>query len=91
MTKAEMVKLISERKSLKKADVVAVLEGVVELMTEELQAGRDVAVNGIGIFKCAVQKARTCRNPKTGEAIPVPERKTIKFKIAKSLKETALK
>ena len=91
MTTVEMVKLISEKKSLKKADVAAVLEGVVETMTEELKAGRDVSLNGVGIFKCAVQKARTCRNPKTGEPVEVPEKKTVKFKIAKSLKESALK
>ncbi len=55
-------------------------------VSEALQAGDDVKVPGLGTFKVKETKARTARNPKTGETIQVPAKKVVKFVPAKELK-----
>ena len=42
-------------------------------------------LRGFGVFSTKIQKARISRNPKTGEKINTPEKKTIHFKMAKEL------
>ena len=50
-----------------------------------LKRGERVELRGFGVFSTKIQKARISRNPKTGEKINTPEKKTIHFKMAKEL------
>ena len=50
-----------------------------------LKRGDRVELRGFGIFFTNVQKARISRNPKTGEKVNTPEKKTIHFKMSKDL------
>ena len=50
-----------------------------------IKRGERVELRGFGIFSTKVQKARISRNPKTGEKINTPEKKTIHFKMSKEL------
>ncbi len=50
-----------------------------------LKKGERVELRGFGIFSTKIQKARISRNPKTGEKVNTPEKKTIHFKMAKDL------
>ena len=50
-----------------------------------LKRGDRVELRGFGMFSTNVQKARISRNPKTGEKISTPEKKTVHFKMAKDL------
>ena len=50
-----------------------------------LKRGERVELRGFGVFSTKIQKARISRNPKTGEKIDTPEKKTIHFKMAKEL------
>ena len=50
-----------------------------------LKRSERVELRGFGIFSTKSQKARISRNPKTGEKINTPEKKTIHFKMAKEL------
>ena len=50
-----------------------------------LKRGDRVEVRGFGIFSTKIQKARISRNPKTGEKVNTPEKKTIHFKMSKDL------
>ena len=52
---------------------------------QALERGDRVELRGFGIFSTNVQKARISRNPKTGEKINTPKKKTIHFKMAKEL------
>ena len=45
---------------------------------------------GIGKFVLVARKARMGRNPKTGEAIPIPAKKVVKFRVAKAFRESML-
>ena len=44
-----------------------------------------VELRGFGVFYTNIQKARISRNPKTGEKVSTPEKKTIHFKMSKDL------
>ena len=50
-----------------------------------LKRGDRVELRGFGIFSTNIQKARISRNPKTGEKVNTPEKKTIHFKMSKDL------
>ena len=48
-----------------------------------LKRGERVELRGFGIFSSKIQKARISRNPKTGEKVNTPAKKTIHFKMSK--------
>ena len=50
-----------------------------------LKRGERCELRGFGVFETHVQKARISRNPKTGEKVNTPEKKTIHFKMSKDL------
>ena len=50
-----------------------------------LKRGERVELRGFGIFSTNVQKASIRRNPRTGEKIPVAQKRTIKWKMSKEL------
>ncbi len=50
-----------------------------------LKRGERVELRGFGVFSTNIQKARISRNPKTGEKVHTPEKKTIHFKMAKDM------
>ena len=50
-----------------------------------LKRGDRVELRGFGVFSTKLQKARISRNPKTGEKVNTPEKRTIHFKMSKDL------
>ena len=50
-----------------------------------LKRGERVELRGFGVFSTKIQKARISRNPRTGEKVDTPEKKTIHFKMSKDL------
>jgi len=52
---------------------------------KSLRRGDRVELRGFGVFYTKIQKARISRNPKTGEKVNTPEKKTIHFKMSKDL------
>lgn len=87
MTKAELIeKIAAKAKISKKASNVAI-NTFVSATTNALKRGERVALVGFGTFSVAKRKARTARNPRTGEAINVPARRAPKFKAGRELKK----
>ena len=52
-----------------------------------LKRGDRVELRGFGVFSARLQKARISRNPRTGEKVNTPEKRTINFKMSKDLFE----
>jgi len=52
---------------------------------DTLKRGERVELRGFGIFSSKTQKARISRNPKTGEKVNTPQKKTIHFKMSKDM------
>ena len=58
---------------------------ILDDIKQALQRGDRVELRGFGIFSTNTQKARISRNPRTGEKVATPEKKTIHFKMAKEM------
>jgi integration host factor subunit beta len=68
-----------------KKDLEKVVSVVLIEIKQALKRGDRVELRGFGMFSINIQKARISRNPKTGEKINTPEKKTIHFKMAKEM------
>ena len=75
---------------MSKKDATALLEGMVDSFTKHLKKGNRVRIPGLGILQVKQMKARTGRNPATGETIKIPAKKKVAFRIAKDLKDKLL-
>ena len=68
-----------------KKDIQKVVSVVLDEIKQALKREDRVELRGFGMFSTKIQKARISRNPKTGEKVNTPEKKTIHFKMAKEM------
>ena len=68
-----------------KKDLQKLIDIVLKEIKNTLKRGERVEIRGFGVFSTNLQKSRISRNPKTGEKVHTPEKKTIHFKMAKDL------
>jgi DNA-binding protein HU-beta len=87
MNKSQLVEAIATQADLPKSQAGRALDSLIDVITNELKAGNDVALLGFGTFKVSERAARTGRNPQTGEAIQIAASKAPTFKAGKGLKE----
>jgi len=88
MSQKEITEKLSKEAKLKSPyQANKVLKALVKIVVEELKSSGKVQISGLGVFKVKNTKARTARNPKTGETIQVPASKKVSFKVASSLKK----
>lgn len=74
-----LVSTISENHKLSKAEARRIIDTVVGTITESLADKTNVKITGLGTFKVVEFKARTGRNPRTGESISIPAKQRIRF------------
>ena len=87
MNKAEIIHKISEDSELSKNDVEKVLSIFFSVIKSSLKDKQSVRLIGFGTFSSGKRKARTGRNPQTGEQIDIPASFYPKFKPGKEFKE----
>ena len=68
-----------------KKDLEKVVSVVLNEIKQALKRGDRVELRGFGMFSTNIQKASIRRNPRTGEKVNTPEKKTIHFKMAKEM------
>jgi integration host factor subunit beta len=68
-----------------KKDLSLVVSITLNEIKHALKRGDRVELRGFGMLSTNIQKARISRNPKTGEKVNTPEKKTIHFKMAKEM------
>ena len=68
-----------------KKDLEKFTDIILREIKRTLRRGERVEFRGFGVFSTNTQKARISRNPKTGEKVHTPTKKTIHFKMAKDL------
>ncbi|MDD2331490.1 MAG: integration host factor subunit beta [Candidatus Cloacimonetes bacterium] len=86
MTKADLVKIISENTGIIRKDVAVVVDSLFQSIKDSLATGAHIEIRGFGTFKLKVRKPRTGRNPKTDQKVPVPERTVPTFKFSREFK-----
>ena len=90
MTKSQIVAHLAEKAEISKKTVAGLLEELVSLATKEAKSGGQFVVPGLGKAVKANRKARTGRNPQTGEAIKIPAKTVVKFRLAKAFKDAVV-
>ncbi|MBS1192198.1 MAG: hup [Nitrospirae bacterium] len=88
MTKSQIADFIAKKADLKKKVAVQILEDLAALAYKE--AKNSFTLPGLGKLVLVNRKARMGRNPQTGEAIKIPAKKVVKFRVAKACKEAVL-
>ena len=68
-----------------KKDLEKFTDIILAEIKQALKRGDRVELRGFGMFSTNTQKARISRNPKTGEKVNTPEKKTIHFKMSKEM------
>ena len=87
MKKVELVEAIATKAGLTKADATRALNATFETISDVLAKGDRVPLIGFGTFAVSKRSGRTARNPRTGEAIKIPARRAVTFKVGSALKE----
>ncbi len=86
IVKSKLLKKIFENyPNFLKKDLEKFFNIILEEIKYSLKKGDRVELRGFGMWSTHLQKARISKNPKTGEKINTPEKKTIHFKMAKEL------
>ena len=84
--KSKLLKQLSKNyPNFLKKDLTKFTEIVLSEIKKTLKRGERVELRNFGVFSTKIQKARISRNPKTGEKVNTPEKKTIHFKMSKDL------
>ena len=86
IVKSKLLKQLSDNyPNFLKKDLEKFLEIFLNEIKNALKRGDRVEFRGFGMWSTHIQKARISRNPKTGEKIHTPKKKTIHFKMAKEM------
>ncbi len=86
IVKSKLLKQLSQSyPNFLKKDLEKFSEIIFKEIKNTLKRGERVELRGFGVFSTNIQKARISRNPKTGDKVNTPQKKTIHFKMAKDL------
>jgi integration host factor subunit beta len=86
IAKSNILKKLSQNyPNFLKKDLEKLVNIILKEIKETLKRGERVELRGFGVFFTNIQRARISRNPKTGEKVNTPQKKTIHFKMAKDL------
>ena len=86
IVKSQLLKDLSKNyPNFLKKDLEKFINIILKEIKNTLKKGERVELRGFGIFSTKTQKPRISRNPKTGEKVNTPEKKTIHFKMSKDL------
>ncbi len=90
MTKADLVKIISENTGIIRKDVAVVVDSLLQSIKDSLTEANHIEIRGFGTFKLKTRKPRVGRNPKTDEKVPVPARTVPTFKFSRDFKTSVV-
>jgi integration host factor subunit beta len=86
MTRSDLIaELAAANPHLRQADVERIIEVVFDHIIDALARGQKVELRGFGIFGVKQRKARTGRNPRTGDAVSVDAKATLYFRTGRGL------
>ena len=88
LTKSQIAAAVAEKVGISKKQAVQTLEVVVDLAYKN--AKNSFTIPGLGKLVLVNRKARMGRNPATGEAIKIPAKRVVKFRVAKAAKDAIL-
>lgn len=91
MNKSDLVDALASHTGMTKADAARAVDALFAtdsgIISRNLKSGRKVQITGFGTFEAKLRKARTGRNPRTGQTINIPATTSPSFRAGKGLKD----
>lgn len=87
ITKKDLVDRIAEKSGNKRVVVKRVIQSFLDEIVAELGEGNRLEFRDFGVFEIRARAARLAQNPKTMEKVFVPQKRTVKFKIGRLMKQ----
>src|SRR5580698_10812291 len=87
ITKKELIDRIAETAGHRRVQVKRVIQQFLDEIVNELGQGNRLEFRDFGVFETKIRKARKAQNPKTLEPVAVPEKRTVKFKVGRLMKQ----
>lgn len=86
MNQSQMIERVAKTSGISKAAAQTAVKTFLSTVTDEVKKGKSVTLTGFGTFDRATRKARTARNPQTGEPVKVPRRNVPRFRAGATFK-----
>ncbi|MDQ7012854.1 MAG: HU family DNA-binding protein [Planctomycetota bacterium] len=87
ITKKEIVDRVAEQSGLSRTKTHTIVQQLFDTVVGELSKGHRIELRDFGVFEVKVLAPRTAQNPRTLERVTVPERRTVRFKAGKGMRE----
>src|SRR5213078_3695341 len=87
ITKKELIDRIADGTGHRRVQVKKVVQQFLDEIVSELGKGNRLEFRDFGVFETKLRKARKAQNPKTLEPVAVPEKRTVKFKVGRLMKQ----
>ena len=87
ITKKDLIDRIAENTKQRRIQVKRILQLFLDEIISELGKGNRLEFRDFGVFESKLRKPRKAQNPKTLEPVEVPEKRTVKFKVGRLMKQ----
>lgn len=87
ITKKDLVDRIADKTGSKRVIVKRIVQDFLDEIVTELGDGNRLEFRDFGVFEIRSRAARVAQNPKTMEKVYVPEKRTVKFKVGRLMKQ----
>ncbi|MCP4308285.1 MAG: HU family DNA-binding protein [bacterium] len=87
MNKADLIDQVASRTGQTKVAVAAAVEATMATIVETVARAEAVTLSGFGTFESKKRRARTGRNPRTGDAVPIPPKTIPVFRPGNAFKD----
>ncbi|XAL99347.1 integration host factor subunit beta [Phycisphaeraceae bacterium D3-23] len=88
VTKKELIDQIADATGQKRVVTKKIIQGFLDSIIVELGKGNRLEFRDFGVFEVKQRRARIAQNPKTLEPVPVPPKRTVKFKVGRLMRQT---
>jgi len=86
VTKKDLIERISEQTDTRRSVVKTVIQQFLDEIVDEIAKGNRLEFRDFGVFETKVRRARRAQNPRKRQAVWVPQRTTVKFKLGRLMK-----
>src|SRR6201996_3983542 len=87
ITKKELIDRIADNAAQRRVQVKKIVQQFLDEIVNELGKSNRLEFRDFGVFETKLRKARKAQNPKTLEPVEVPEKRTVKFKVGRLMKQ----
>jgi integration host factor subunit beta len=87
ITKKELIDRIADQEGDRRVQVKKIIQRFLDEIVNELGKGNRLEFRDFGVFETKLRKARKAQNPKTLAPVAVPEKRTVKFKVGRLMKQ----